>query len=406
MRVPHHHMAADLFLALARGEGGADGIRHLARSQYSKHLLLLRGVRAAARPGDHFAAAGYRLLAEVQRRDPGAAQAVIGYPAVGAWAVRTLCGDRGAKPSGLAAIACAAAARAGLDTTIELPAPGGRVMLPSLGAVATGEEVETVPTALERLTQMPGWQPLRPVAAGGLHAVFDDLDPFRMPAVGTLSGRLTDAGTVEWNAMLDDGWATLSAAEAAEATAAIKVIVPFQTPPEGMVSSTTPESFGAIGISRHTDPWLCGSTLVHEVAHAKLSAVLNLVTLTLPDDGSRFYAPWRPDPRPASGLLQGAYAYLAVSRYWRRQYHDGDPDVRDRAGTEFARWRSGAAGATRTLLKSGQLTPAGQDFAASMLGVLAPWEDESVPQAALTTARREAREHLARWESDNGPLSR
>jgi uncharacterized protein len=406
MRVPHHQMPADLFLALAQGGGGTAGIRQLAGSEYSKHLLLLRGVHAAARPGDRIAAEGYRLLTEVQRRDPGAAEAVIRYPSVGAWAVRTLCGDRGASPSGLAAVACAAAVRAGLDATIKLPVRQGRIMLPSLGALSPGvcAQPVTVRTDLGWLEGTGSWRPLRPVAVAGLHAVFDDLDPFRMPTATALSGRLSDADTLSWNAMLDDAWATLSPQEAAEAAAVIRVVVPYQTPPEGMKSSTAPESFGALGMSRHADPRLCGSTLVHEVAHAKLSAVLNLVTLTRADDGSRYYAPWRDDPRPASGLLQGAYAYLAVSGYWRRQHHDGKPEVRARAAAEFARWRAGAASATRTLLQSGQLTPAGHDFATAMHEVLSAWEDEPVPSAALAAARLEAAEHLARWESGNGPV--
>jgi hypothetical protein len=38
-----------------------------------------------------------------------------------------------------------------------------------------------------------------------------------------------------------------------------------------------------------------------------------------PDDGQRYYAPWRADPRLASGLLQGTYAFLGVSGFWRCQ---------------------------------------------------------------------------------------
>jgi hypothetical protein len=31
------------------------------------------------------------------------------------------------------------------------------------------------------------------------------------------------------------------------------------------------------------------------------------------------YAPWRSGPRPLNGLLQGAYAFLGVSGFWRQQ---------------------------------------------------------------------------------------
>jgi HEXXH motif-containing protein len=46
---------------------------------------------------------------------------------------------------------------------------------------------------------------------------------------------------------------------------------------------------------------------VHEVQHLKLAALLDIVTLTMPGEHDRYYAPWRDDPRPLSGLLQGTY---------------------------------------------------------------------------------------------------
>ena len=59
-------------------KGGADAVRELAAAQYSKHLILLRWVREAARPDDWFAVRGYELLAEVQWHDPAVAEFVIG----------------------------------------------------------------------------------------------------------------------------------------------------------------------------------------------------------------------------------------------------------------------------------------------------------------------------------------
>jgi uncharacterized protein len=141
---------------------------------------------------------------------------------------------------------------------------------------------------------------------------------------------------------------------------------------------------------------------VHEAQHLKLSALLDLVTLTRQDDGRRYYAPWRTDPRPASGLLQGAYAFLGVCGFWRHQRQmAADAAIRQRADAEFARWRAGAARVTKTLLSSGQLTPAGRDFVQEMTGVLEPWLREPVPHDALAIAKRETQEHLARWQAAN-----
>lgn len=33
----------------------------------------------------------------------------------------------------------------------------------------------------------------------------------------------------------------------------------------------------------------------------------------------RYYAPWRDHPRPAVGLLQGAYAHVGVTEFWWRR---------------------------------------------------------------------------------------
>lgn len=65
-----------------------------------------------------------------------------------------------------------------------------------------------------------------------------------------------------------------------------------------------------------------------------------MVTLTVPDDGQRFYAPWRDDARPVSGLLQGAYAYLGLSRFWRQRQSSGSPGCRTTPGPVAAQKRA------------------------------------------------------------------
>src|SRR5581483_603165 len=73
----------------------------------------------------------------------------------------------------------------------------------------------------------------------------------------------------------------------------------------------------------------CAVTLAHELQHLKLGALLDIVTLALPDDGRRYYAPWRDDPRPLGGLLQGAYAYFGVSGFWRPHWPSRHSDPAD-----------------------------------------------------------------------------
>jgi len=417
----HHTMPRNEFEELARGGGGAEAIARLVTAQHSKHVHLVRGVAEMAqrgdRPDDPIGVAGYELLARVQQQDRAAAEQVIRYPSVGAWALHTLRGDQslpGALPSGLAAVAAAAAIKAGIDAEIGVPVVDGTVTLPSLGAAGARGDTAIIRTGTAEIwsggvsvTARPGaagWQDLRHVRAGSLNVIIDDRDPFRMPADdGQPTGRLTRTQVTEFAALLRDAWDVLSPASAEEIAAIVRVIVPYQAPESGHVSTSSPQSFGTVAMSRQPDRYTCAETLVHETQHLKLCALLDLVTLTSPDDGQRYYAPWRTDPRPASGLLQGAYAFLGVSGFWRGQRRVApELPVRQRAQAEFARWRDGAAKVTDTLLNSGQLTPAGQDFVGEMARVLHEWKCEPVPRDALELAQRKASRHLSQWQADNG----
>jgi uncharacterized protein len=167
---------------------------------------------------------------------------------------------------------------------------------------------------------------------------------------------------------------------------------------------TSHENFGAVGMSLPSDALTAAVTLAHEVQHAKLTALLDQVTMTRHDDGRRFYAPWRSDPRPVSGLLQGAYAYLGVSGFWRRQRHVETGNRAILAHAEFARWCKAAEGVARTLRESGALTREGNTFVAGMLTTLQSWNAESVPLQALEIAKRNAAEHVRHWQLRN-PLN-
>jgi uncharacterized protein len=224
-----------------------------------------------------------------------------------------------------------------------------------------------------------------------------------MPASdGEATGRLSGPQLAELATALREAWEVLDPASAAEIAALVRVIVPFQAPEAGFVSTTSSETFGTIALSRQPDRHKCAETLVHETQHLKLCALLDLVTLTRPDDGRRYYAPWREDPRPASALLQGAYAFLGVCGFWRQQRQAAaELEVRQRADADFARWRASCSLAVGTLLASGQLTVAGQEFAGQMARTLEAWQREPVSAGALATASRKSSLHWQRWRTSN-----
>jgi uncharacterized protein len=439
MSVRIHSIARSQFDALAAGGGGPEAIRELRAAQYSRHVLLLRGVVKAARaagPAQHrWASMGFGLLAEAQQRDRPAADAVIRYPSVGAWALRAaralgygpaapLGDDAGppAQPGSLSAVAAAAAIRAGLSGEIDVPVTGGAVVLPSLGVAAVDAERAVVriapgnsavvwpggeiPISSDSGRDAPGWSRLRLINAGSTQFRIDDIDPFRMPAAPFLAPRLSAVEARAWDAAFGPALQLLERHHPvvfSEVTAAVSVVVPLRAPDSGRLSSSTPETFGAVAMSQPLDPCTLAVTLTHELQHIKLSALLDIAPLTRQDGSRRFYAPWRDDPRPVSGLLQGAYAFLGVAGFWRDQRHMETGDAGIRANAEFARWRQAAARAVATLRGSGLLTPDGADFVGGMAKMLHSWQEDPVPEEARTLARREAEEHLATWQAANGP---
>jgi len=306
---------------------------------------------------------------------------------------------------------------------IEVTAADGTVMLPALGAAVASGPTAVVRSAKEKAEvlsagrcvripadphdEAPGWSGLRRIQAGTLDVLVDDLDPFRMPSSADPARRLNAADMSRLSVALRQAWPLLEVYHpvvAAEVAELVRVIIPLTNRRGGQVSSSSSATFGAVGLSLPPDPYSGAVTFAHEVQHLKLSALLDIVALTLPDNGQRYYAPWRDDPRPISGLLQGAYAFLGVSAFWRRQRRSVDGALGLRAETEFARWRAATTQVVETLRSSGRLTPAGLMFTDGMAKTLESWRNEHVSPQAEAAARHLAELHLAGWQSGHGAL--
>lgn len=437
VNVSAYRLPDDVFGALAVGGGGVRAVHHLAVAQYSKHVLLLRGVVDAAKSLGHPKAAharrAYDLLSTIQERAPDEVDTVIRHPAVGAWAWRTLralhgeAAMAGSEPGRFAALAAAAAIRSKTPCTVAVPLTQGAISFPSLGmatlsgrdssavvrCAADGATVLTtggrVDVPRDPSVSGPGWRPLPRIVAEAsemtIRVLIDDLDPFRMPASANTAPWLTTEDIDRWREALRDAWALLvryHPVAAEEIAATIRVLTPLTSPPNSQVGASSRETFGTVALSAPPDARSFALTLCHEVQHAKLAAVIDIVALTRPDDGRRWYAPWRDDPRAIGGLLQGSYAFLGVSSFWHRQRWHEDGAAALTAHSEFVRWRAAAQRAVASLLSSGQLTPPGEQFVAGMARTLRGWESEPVPPEARMIAQQDAERHLARWRLRNG----
>ncbi|GIF28170.1 aKG-HExxH-type peptide beta-hydroxylase [Actinoplanes utahensis] len=225
----------------------------------------------------------------------------------------------------------------------------------------------------------------------------EDTDPIRSRLGLTPAPPLAADQARRWHELLDRAWELLAGRHrpAAEVLAAVlRVIVPVLPDPvaEG-ISATSAEAFGAVALSAPATPDALAAGLLHETQHSILNATHLLFPLVEPD-GPPGYSPWRDDPRPAFGVLHGAYAYLAVTRFRRSA-----PGAA--AAFEFARWRGAVAEAAEALLTGGELTPAGTRFVTALRDEVTPWLDEPVDPAIQRLADLANADHRARWRLRN-----
>ncbi|WP_245974025.1 HEXXH motif domain-containing protein [Thermomonospora umbrina] len=359
-----------------------------------------------------------RALAGLHDHAPDAVERVLRQPAVGAWARHTAARLRRGEPAPattMAQVTASAAIRAGADYDAVVPIRDGAMTLPGIGrcrvdgdrchiVVRDGRaelrgRTGTVRVPADGVRDAPGWRGLREVILGGpglptLRLTIDDLDPYRFPGGGP---RLPDGELTRWRTLFQEAWHLLCAHHedtAAEIRAVLTTVTPLDGGPGRPQSGTSRTAFGATALRLPPNAGALAAVLVHEIQHAKLGVLLELVDLVDDDPGRTYYAPWRPDPRPLGGLLHGAYAHLGLAAFWRRQRHHSDGDE---AHARFVRWRDAALATTETLQESGALTPAGVRFVAGMRRTLHAFHRDPVPAQAVRRAHREAAAHRSRY---------
>ncbi|WP_335977229.1 aKG-HExxH-type peptide beta-hydroxylase [Streptomyces sp. CA2R106] len=433
----------------------------------------------------------WRLLEAADRADSAATRRVVQYPHTGAWAERCLraltrpgqAHRAAAELPHLAALAAAAAARAGLRFTVDVPAYGGELRLPTIGGhrpgraagaarcapggpgpvgpggpggpVGTGGtrgqgpggpapvpapvptvrvvgephrlwllplppdgprppapgpgavEVREGPDGIWR-SAAPGWRPLQALRhPDGRAVLIDDVDPYRDEERRTnpygldLADRLDPAGHAAWRTAWRDArpWLRLGGTTRAQEVAALlDCVVPLTGAPGAQCSATRGEAFGALLSSTPRDGLELAATLVHELQHAKLLAVSQLVVLHTADDAPGYFAPWRPDPRPFDGLFHGAYAHLALADFHLRAATAlTDPARRDAAWADHCRCREQVGAALPQLLGARALTRQGRALATAMAAHHARLAEHAPPDGHLARASAYVETARAIW---------
>ncbi|MBG0853749.1 HEXXH motif domain-containing protein [Streptomyces spinoverrucosus] len=446
--LPFHRLSTAGVRALACGEGDNAVVEALFGAERSRRLLLMRALHDALTfTGDDTGsvphAEAWALLERAQRAAPEVCEDILMSPSTGLWvslAVRAARGWAGGEDDApkwvvvgyLSALAAAAGARAGLDFSITVPVRHGLVPLPTLGCAVlperqpwstarvtahagrlrvtgAGGDVEVAPGWEVR---GPGWLPVRrlTLGAGGTAKplVLEELDPYRTFPRPSEPRPMPEEEAASWSALLAEAWEILRRDDPVTAgamrrglmsvapTSARERFRPF--------SCTSAAAFGGVVASHPDDAVQLAATLMHEFQHIKLGALINLGPLTEPPGGPApseelFYAPWRDDPRPLGGLLQGIYAFLGVARLWRAHRHTADPADVPLAHFEFALWRGQVWSVLDEVHDHETLTPLGRYVLERLRERCAQWMTDEVPAAQLRLADWVSADHLARWRA-------
>ncbi|MEG4308302.1 MULTISPECIES: aKG-HExxH-type peptide beta-hydroxylase [unclassified Microcoleus] len=131
---------------------------------------------------------------------------------------------------------------------------------------------------------------------------------------------LTPTSTIKWLSTLEEAWFLIDSCSsllASEIFIGVQSLVPVHSHAIDVHRSQTfREIPGLLVLSWMSDTSVIVEALVHEYHHHKLNALLNLDPIIV--EGSLeaiYYSPWRDDPRPLSGILQGIYVFQAVLEF-------------------------------------------------------------------------------------------
>jgi uncharacterized protein len=394
-----HIVSSGTLDLVASGYGHAPAIASLEEAQQTLRRALLASIPRSAETNQ-----AWTVISEVDSVRRESLDAVLAHPFIRVWAAQSLRG--GADATYLAAVGASSAIHAGMDARLWLPVRGGVVHLPAVGSWLVDKSLDRVRIDVHRgdyeLAADGTLLPLRRLTANGASVVLDDLDPHRDCYGWPTASRLDDGELDAWQQTFREAWMLIERdypAYVQGLAGGLSTIVPLARAEHGRnVSATARDAYGAVAVALPADPAALALLLIHEFQHVKLGAVLDLFDLCDPADTGLYYAPWRDDPRPLEGLLQGAYAHIAVADFWRIRYPAlADSAAALAAAAAFVQWRDEVLDAIDTLSGSGALTELGQRFVTVMRRTVADWRDVRVPSAAVDMAAKAAREHRDSW---------
>jgi HEXXH motif-containing protein len=163
-----------------------------------------------------------------------------------------------------------------------------------------------------------------------------------------------------------------------------RVVVPLEVEGPGIPPTTRDKHFAFTVSSRQGAIFVCDAPVeptiemvIHENAHIKLRQVQALDPLLEDplDETVRLPVPWRPDPRPLAGILEGVFVFSHIAEFELRRWRSAPDDVDPaRLSTRMEHLRH-AAEAVRDRAR---LTPHGRDFIRRMNGWIGNMQERLV----------------------------
>jgi HEXXH motif-containing protein len=392
---------------IASGTPGADTLGLLRTGQATLRRVLLLAVRR--RLGEP-AAEAFELLgrAAAAAREP--VEEIITRPFAHAWAMHRLADDPATAMSELAALATAAAVRAGLDLETAVPATGAELFLPGAGLL---DRLHCATVTVRHRggdlmfgcphpgAPAPRWQPARTIALSDEWTIdLEDQEPRRVilgPPRALAPAALRDADT-----LLRRAWSVVQHDHdeyASVLRSLLRSVAPLAGDGSNATSSSSPLAGGCVAMDLAVSPEIAAQLLIHEVQHTLLAAATDLVPFCTGPAREQYRAPWKPRPRAAPALLQGVFAHASVIDYWATRWR-AEPDDRE-ALWQFAYLREVTTPAIGALRSSAELTAAGRRLVDGLLARAARWAAVVVPEAVAGLARRTGRAEAVRWRLGN-----
>ncbi|MEU9346813.1 HEXXH motif-containing putative peptide modification protein [Streptomyces sp. NPDC048278] len=248
----------------------------------------------------------------------------------------------------------------------------------------------------------------------------DDLDPYRTaydgPRHKLLSGPtvLDEAGRGRWSRAWSETAAKLRLGgehRVAEAVALLRCLIPLAEPAvlgtdargPGTCSGTRREAFGALLSSTPPTATTFAVTIVHEIQHTKLCVLSDMLVLHHAGPDESYFAPWRRDPRPYDGLLQGVYAHLAMADFFQQcALRSEDRGQREAAWSQHARYRAQVTAALPALVGSPHLTQQGEQFVDQIVATHERMAEHPAPREHTVRAQTHVKSAWDLWRRQHG----